>query len=114
MTLKEYSTKIDENIGKLFALLPAVKLENQTAANTYMSEVYKRIATIYKSLNPGYVNQNVKSRFISYVQEEEARLRRNLEAVRYSIDAKDTLSLVTGPGRIEKVLHFGSISFNFY
>jgi hypothetical protein len=42
-------------------------------------------------------------RFKSYLEAEEARLSTNLKAVDYVIDGTDTLTLITGVGRIEKV-----------
>jgi len=42
-------------------------------------------------------------KFKSYLEAEETRLSANLKAVKYIIDGTDTLSLITGVGRIEKV-----------
>ena len=42
-------------------------------------------------------------RFKSYLEAEEARLGNNLRAVDYIIDGIDTLPLIAGVGRIEKV-----------
>lgn len=48
-------------------------------------------------------DEDLFAKFSSYVSAEEARLRKNLESVAYNIDAVDTLGIVTGPGRLEKV-----------
>jgi hypothetical protein len=42
-------------------------------------------------------------RFKSYLEAEETRLSTRLKAVDYNIDGTDTLTLITGAGRIEKV-----------
>ena len=42
-------------------------------------------------------------KFKSHRDAEEARLSTNLKAVDYVIDGADTLALITGEGRIEKV-----------
>lgn len=42
-------------------------------------------------------------RFQDYVELEEARIKGNLEKIKYHIDASDTLALVLGPGRMENV-----------
>jgi hypothetical protein len=42
-------------------------------------------------------------RFKSYLEAEETRLSTSLKAVNYNIDGTDTLTLITGAGRIEKV-----------
>lgn len=49
------------------------------------------------------MNENIQSKFESYVETEERRLEQNLDRFRYDIDEEDTLSLITGPDRIEKV-----------
>jgi hypothetical protein len=52
------------------------------------------------SLQPG---PNNAEKFKPYLDAEEARLGANLEAVDYILDGTDTLQLITGVGRIEKV-----------
>ncbi|KAK0239406.1 hypothetical protein EDD85DRAFT_766418 [Armillaria nabsnona] len=44
------------------------------------------------------------SMFLPYVQDEEKRLKSQLEAFQYSIDASDSLLLITGPGRLERFI----------
>ena len=51
------------------------------------------------SLQPG---QDDSGKFRSYLESEEARLENNLKAVDYIIDGTDTLTLITGVGRVEK------------
>jgi hypothetical protein len=46
---------------------------------------------------------STSDKFKSYLEAEEARLNTNLKAVDYVIDGTDTLTLITGEGRIEKV-----------
>jgi hypothetical protein len=41
-----------------------------------------------------------------YVQQEERRIEQNLKAVAFDNDDQNTLSLITGPGRIERVCLF--------
>ena len=45
------------------------------------------------------------SMFLPYVEDEEKRLKSQLEAFQYNIDAPDSLLLITGPGRLERVSH---------
>lgn len=42
-------------------------------------------------------------RFQEYIDWEEQRISENLQKIKYNIDASDTLFLVLGPGRLEKV-----------
>jgi hypothetical protein len=57
----------------------------------------------FDDLTGSLVNESLQSKFQNFVDAEEARLAANLDAVDYDIDAADTLVLVTGQGRIEKV-----------
>ena len=102
-SLVDYANKIFEIFNKLFAVLHRVLPENRVAANKYLVDVYKPVWTLRSSLNQCLTNNALQTRFQSYVDAEESRLRDNLEAVRYDIDAMDTLLLVTGAVRIEKV-----------
>ena len=99
----EYLHKIEEIVAKMFAILPAIQSANRTSVNKYLMKVHDDITTLQRSLDTCDVNHSLQAKFSSYVQEEEARLKDNLAAVDYDIDEMDTLALVTGPGRIEKV-----------
>ncbi|KAF8529739.1 hypothetical protein BU17DRAFT_79839 [Hysterangium stoloniferum] len=104
MTLTEYSSKIRELIGKMFAILPNIKSENLSFVNDYLGKVCQRVTTLQASVNFSYRNEVLQARFQSYVDAEEERLRKNLQEVAYDIDAMNTLVLVTGPGQIEKYI----------
>ena len=45
----------------------------------------------------------LEEKFSDYVLHEEGRIRKNLEDVKYDLDALETVYIVAGPGRIEKV-----------
>ena len=87
----------------MFAMRPQIHNANAEAVLKYLLAVYKRSVKLTSSFNGTYQADSLKARFQSYVDAEEQRLREGLETVRYDIDAMDTLTLVTGPGRIEKV-----------
>lgn len=103
LSLTEYLRKIEEIIAKMFAILPAIQSANRTSVNKYLMKVHDDITTLQRSVDTCDVNESLQAKFSSHVQEEEARLKANLAAVDYDIDEMDTLALVTGPGRIEKV-----------
>lgn len=46
---------------------------------------------------------DIQYKFQAYMDHEEERITKNLEAIHYDIDALDTVYVVAGPGRIEKV-----------
>ena len=103
MTATVYREKIVEICAKMFAIRPLIHPANRNAVNQYLDTVWKKVATLTSSLVGKTQTDALKGRFQSYVDAEEQRLREGLETFKYDIDAIDTLSLITGPGRIEKV-----------
>ncbi|KAJ7901712.1 hypothetical protein B0H14DRAFT_1250148 [Mycena olivaceomarginata] len=103
-SLSVYATKIRELIAKMFALRTRVLPANRTAVNSYLETIYQGVTSLESGLAPCYVNEALQEKFSSYVEAEEERLRGNLEAVDYDLDAANTLTLVTGQGRIERFL----------
>ena len=103
MTATSYIDKIIELCAKMFSIRPLIHSSNRNAIDKYLQTVWKRANTLTSSFVSTYQTEALQDRFKSYVDAEEQRLREGLETVRYDIDAMDTLSLVTGPGRIEKV-----------
>ncbi|KAJ6593779.1 hypothetical protein B0H19DRAFT_34811 [Mycena capillaripes] len=99
-----YATKIREVIAKMFALRTRVLPANRTAVNSYLESIYQGVTSLESGLAPCYVNEALQEKFNLFVEAEEARLRGNLEAVDYDLDAAATVTLVTGEGRIERFL----------
>ncbi|OJT10257.1 hypothetical protein TRAPUB_13211 [Trametes pubescens] len=104
MTATYYRNKVVTLLGKMFAMQSLIHPANARAVEKYLETVYKRVCTLTSSFVCANESDALKARFQSYVEEEEKRLREGLETVRYDIDAMDTLTLITGPGRIEKYL----------
>ena len=72
--------------------------------------VYRYFETVWDIVHPmtaAVLSQDLESgdlsKFESHLEAEEARLGNNLRAVDYVIDGVDTLPLIAGVGRIEKV-----------
>ncbi|KAH9052369.1 hypothetical protein EDB87DRAFT_1835857 [Lactarius vividus] len=84
----DYAEKIEELLAKMEGIR-AELIHTLTAAVT--------------SLRPEPGTGNL-DRFRSYLEAEEARLSTNLKAVDYIINGTDTLTLITGVGRIEKTI----------
>ncbi|KAJ6610414.1 hypothetical protein B0H10DRAFT_2060657 [Mycena sp. CBHHK59/15] len=101
-SMARYAAKIRELIAKMFALRSRVLPANRTSVNGYLDSIYHGVTTLCAGLNPCYINEGLQEKFNSYVEAEEARLRGNLEAISYDIDALNTLYLITGQGRIER------------
>nr|GAT60452.1 predicted protein [Mycena chlorophos] len=103
-TMTVYATKIRELIAKMFALRTLVLPANRASVNAYLEEIYHGVTSLESGLQPCYINEALQEKFVSYVEAEENRLRGNLEAVDYDLDAMNTLALVTGDGRIERFI----------
>lgn len=103
MTATYYRNKVVDLLGKMFAIQSLIHPANAQAVEKYLATVYRSVCTLTSSFVCANESDALKAHFQSYVDDEEKRLREGLETVRYDIDAIDTLTLVTGPGRIEKV-----------
>ncbi|KAI0668784.1 hypothetical protein C8Q78DRAFT_1081152 [Trametes maxima] len=104
MTMTDYAAKIDNILGKMFAVKSHVLPANRRSVDQYLDSVWSPITELTTGFRRAERNDVLEERFESYVTSEENRLRDALAGVRYDIDAADTLQLVTGPGRIEKYL----------
>jgi hypothetical protein len=93
----------------MFAIMPSILPANRAYANEYLDLCYQGITSLESAIGPCFITESLQEKFRSYVEAEENRLRHNLKAVRFDIDARDTLELIMGPGRIERVrLHIFS------
>lgn len=98
-----YRDKINDLLGKMFALRSLVHNANRVHVDEYLHTVWWRVGQTCMSFTPFYPSDaSLQPRFQSYVDAEETRISSNLGEFRYDIDAMDTLALITGPGRIEK------------
>ncbi|KAI0757704.1 hypothetical protein C8Q80DRAFT_1216217 [Daedaleopsis nitida] len=105
MVMSEYASKMDVILAKMFSLKAHVLPANRSMVEKYLYMVWDRVTLFTAAFRrTPTTDESLVGRFESYTTAEETRLRRNLETVRYDIDAWDTLELVRGPGRIEK--HF--------
>jgi hypothetical protein len=106
-SLIDYAGKIEELFAKMEAVRSVVLPPNREAVDRYLVYVFEVVHTLTaavvsqsSSLSSGSGEPN---RFKSYLEAEETRLGNNLRAVDYIIDGTDTLPLIVGVGRIEKV-----------
>jgi len=98
-----YAKRIEELFAKMEGVRSHVLPPNREAIDDYFNEVWEPVHTLTAaviSLQPG---PNNPDKFKPYLDAEEARLAANLKAVDYIIDGTDTLTLITGVGRVEKV-----------
>jgi hypothetical protein len=94
-------------IEDLFAKMEGIRAEvlppNREMMDYYFTFAWGLVHTLTAAA-PSLLPLSVSAeKFKPYLEAEEARLSVNLKAVNYIIDGSDTLSLITGMGRIEKV-----------
>ncbi|KAI8975832.1 hypothetical protein BD414DRAFT_497057 [Trametes punicea] len=104
MTAMYYREKIIDILTKMLAMRPLILEANREFVRAYLEKIYERVCNLVYSLVGEEQPESLKARFQSYVDAEEERLRQGLETVKYDIDGMDTLTLIIGPGRIEKSL----------
>jgi hypothetical protein len=76
---------------------------NMGSISQYLEFVWRSVHTLLAPVYQLQPESNEPGNFELYLEEEEARLGNSLKRVNFIIDGLDTLTLVTGPGRIEKV-----------
>lgn len=78
--------------------------ENRQGVDYYLSKVWMIGFELCSSLRYSpELPEGFADKFTKYVSFEEARIRKNLEDLNYDIDALETVYIVVGPGRVEKV-----------
>jgi hypothetical protein len=78
---------------------------NRVAVDHYFRFAWEAVHTLTAAVTPLQPDSSPSSgdKFKLFLEAEEARLSTNLKAVAYTIDGTDTLTLITGTGRLEKV-----------
>jgi hypothetical protein len=103
----DYAHKIDELFAKIAGLRSMVLPPNRAAVDRYITGVWVCVhqltAAVLSQKSTQKSGPEDSKRFESHLKAEEARLGNNLQAVHYVIDGVDTLPLIAGVGRIEKV-----------
>ncbi|SJL12357.1 uncharacterized protein ARMOST_15783 [Armillaria ostoyae] len=110
MTLFQYYTQIRTLLQQMHTAaeqtLPANRVFVDAFLGAFLFRDLDNLLSGFQEQIPyhGTWNWNDWSKFLPYVQGEEKRLKDQLEAFQYSIDASDTLLLITGPGRLERFI----------
>jgi hypothetical protein len=103
----DYKVKISMIVKTMFNTLDSVLPVNRNLVDRYIGSYYAftRLELLVRSVRP-YDAQDandLERKVQPYIAEEEERLRSTLESVAWDIDTVDTVALITGPERIEKV-----------
>ena len=100
----DYANKIEELLAKMEGVRGQVLPPNRRSLDDYFRFVWESVHTLTAAATPLQLDSAPSGdKFKPYLEAEEARLSTNLKAVDYTIDGTDTLTLITGVGRIEKV-----------
>ena len=102
MTTSHYKAEVLDTCAKMFAIRPFLHVQNRDHVDRYLEDVWRLIVTLVWSFDTTPSSYMFQEWFQAYADTEEERLRMALVTVQYNIDGRDTLSLVIGPGRIEK------------
>jgi hypothetical protein len=103
----DYARKIEDLFAKMEGVRSIVLPPNREAVDEYFRYVWDGVHTLTAGVlsqsSSLYSGPDGSERFKSYLEAEEDQLGNNLRAVDYVIDEIDTLPLIAGVGRIEKV-----------
>jgi hypothetical protein len=99
----DYARKIEDLFAKMAGLRTMVLPLNRGTVDRYITRVWESVHPLTAAVLYEYSWLEDPKIFESYLEAEEARLGKNLRAVNYVIDGVDTLPLIAGVGRIEKV-----------
>jgi hypothetical protein len=99
----DYTQKIENLFAKMEGVRAMVLPPNREVVDKYLTFVWILVHTLTAAASSLSSGLDDAEKFKSHLEAEEARLGKNLLAVDYVIDGIDTLNLITGGGRIEKV-----------
>ena len=99
----DYAQKIENLFAKMEGVRTTVLPPNRKGVDRYFGVVWEIVHTLTTAANSLESVLADSGKFKLYLEAEETRLETNLRAVNYVIDGIDTLTLITGGGRIEKV-----------
>jgi hypothetical protein len=94
---------IEEIFDAMIRLSDEVLPENRKQVNEYITYAWTEATTFVRSFRWEKGTEDLKAKFRSHVDAEEARLQKNLEDIKYDIDSDDVVRLISGNGRIETV-----------
>ncbi|SJK96921.1 uncharacterized protein ARMOST_00170 [Armillaria ostoyae] len=110
VSVDQYKKRIHIILSTMYTTFPHVLSANREATAQYLQhDAIYQVDRLLRSTRdiPSNALESSELRRLTeaYTQSEEARLMRNLADVLYDIDTKSTVSLITGPGRIERYIY---------
>ncbi|KAK7683623.1 hypothetical protein QCA50_013461 [Cerrena zonata] len=102
-----YMEKINRIMDLMYALRPRILPGNRYDIDYYLSKVWPTIVDISSGLQASELPEELHEKFLPYMEYEEARIKRNLQDIRFDIDALDTVYVVAGHGRLKRYFDIG-------
>jgi len=103
MTCTRYCEQIEEIFDTMIRLSDEVLPENRKEVNEYIGMAWEEVIIFARSIKWEKGSEELAGGFQSHVATEEARLQKNFEDFKYDLDSYDSVSLISGHGRIEAV-----------
>ena len=85
----------------MFEILPKLRPANRYWADYYLGKVWPLVAQLLFALQQDDL-PDLHTKFQPFIDLEEARIKQNLEDIKYDVDSTDLVSRVGGE-RVEKV-----------
>ncbi len=87
------------------SLRRGIRTVDQEVLDMYLLSVHRKVESLTRSfcVDSAAIPIPLAKQFQQYTDDVEAWLRKGLETVKYIIDARDTLTLIIGSGRLEEV-----------
>ncbi|KAK0244015.1 hypothetical protein EDD85DRAFT_759720 [Armillaria nabsnona] len=110
LSVNQYKERIYILLSTMYNIYPRVQPGNRDALITYLQHetIYQvdklLLSTHDVSPNP-FGSRELWNLTEAFTDREEKRIQKNLEAINFDIDAMSTVSLITGPGRIERYIY---------
>jgi len=103
MTCTSYCEQIEEVFDAMIRLSDEVLPENRKEVNEYIGKAWDEVIIFIRAIKRERGTEDLTEKFRSHVAAEEERLQKNFEDFKYDIDSHDSVSLISGHGRIETV-----------
>ena len=98
-----YRRKILSTLDSMSTLLETVRPPNKVKIRGYLDLTRSLVANIVQAFQGDTERLFLLPRFRAYMNQNEARLQKGLDTMKYQIDALDTLALLNGRRGLERV-----------
>jgi len=98
-----YAWKIEDLFAKMEGVRATVLPPNREAVDIYFLNAWRAVHPLTAAVSSQYSDLDDPEKFELYLESEGTRLESKLQTFNYVIDGIDTVTLITGKDRIEKV-----------